>query len=464
MENISVNSIMENRNLDELFDITLELSEDAYDVEMDGIDDYSFLDSDKTFPILLYNSGDTLYIAFRGTGTDITTLEGIGNTISNILTDIGTTDPLGLGNYISYYDNLKGVIKSDYLDLKAHEGFLSILNKVYLDLTKEIFRLKPSKLIITGHSAGGALATLFYYLYQNDNRIDVRKSKIEKVISYGSPRVIYNIDSNIEKYNENCKELVRIYNLNDIVSYLPFNNNLIFNDNITTGFKHVGLAFCLDSNLSINSLNALAISCVRKNINNVSRLLDTTDYFSSIETMKFLYTDKYLDLMSRCFIESYNTAVTLEETTDLEIEAYTLDLKRKTELINNYNGKCDLLKPLGIEDILKRSPIGETEEQENVTIASIGGAVIGFNKISTEAHSLKSYRENMDLLINQEVEQRQDVLEETDGKTIFKPEVEVVSREDIMTKLMEKIEVEIESGKIVGIVKGETNGLIIYND
>ena len=453
---------MELHNLDELYDLTLDLSTKAYNPESSIEKGYTFLEDSEDFPVLLYKDNDTLFIAFRGTNTDISTFEAIGNTISNILTDIGTTDPLGVGNYLSYYDTFKFFIKGEYLQLKAHEGFIKVLDKIYFDLRQKIDTYDCSKVILTGHSAGGALATLFYYLYENDRRYTDKTKPIKYVVSYGSPRVIYDFQENIDLYNKNCKNLTRIFNLGDIVSYAPFKNSLLFTDNITSGFVHVGKPLCLDSNLSINSLNALTIMCARNNIKNIQPLLDEQEYFTSLETLQYLYTDKYLSLMTDCLFKSFETAITDEDVTPAQIEAYTLELKDKSEKIENYNGKCELLQPLGIADILKQNPIGETKEQEDTTIASIGGSILGMNKISVEAHALTKYRENLDLLINQEVAQRKP-LEEEDKEIVFESSVKPVSTEDILDLLLEKIEIDIELGKIVGITNDAETGLIIYD-
>ena len=438
---------METKNIDELYDITLELATSAYSPESALLKNYSFLEESTNFPVLFYKDLDTLYIAFRGTGTDISNFEALGNTISNILTDFATTDPTGLGNYINYYTNFQTVQGN----LKAHEGFLSTLAKIYLPLIQRIESYSCKDLIITGHSAGGALSTLFYYLYQND----LKKTKnIRYVVSYGSPRVIYNFQQNIELYEKNCKDLLRVFNLNDVVTYVPFKNNLLFQDNITTGFIHVGKAVCLDSNIQINSLNAFTIECARNNINNIKPLVN-------LETYKLLYTDKYLDLMSRCLFEGYEKFITDEDVTPSILKAYTLNLNEKLSKLDNYNDKCDVLEPLGVSNILKNSPIGETPEQENITIASIGGAILGFNKISVEAHSLLKYRENITKLISQEIQTRKPIDME-DKEIIFADKVEPVSTEEIIEKLFQKINEEVESGKIVGITENSTSGLIIY--
>ena len=146
---------MELHNLDELYDITLNLSEKAYDPDSSIEKEYTFLEDTTDFPVLLYKDNNTLFVAFRGTNTDISTFESLGNSISNILTDIGTTDPLGLGNYLSYYDTFKFFIKGEYLGLKAHEGFIKVLDKIYFDLRKKIDDYDCSDIILTGHSAGG---------------------------------------------------------------------------------------------------------------------------------------------------------------------------------------------------------------------------------------------------------------------------------------------------------------------
>jgi len=165
--------------------------------------------------------------------------------------------------------------------------------------------------------------------------------------------------------------------------------------------------------------------------------------------------------MSRCLFEGYEKFITDEDVTPSILKAYTLNLNEKLSKLDNYNDKCDVLEPLGVSNILKNSPIGETPEQENITIASIGGAILGFNKISVEAHSLLKYRENITKLISQEIQTRKPIDME-DKEIIFADKVEPVSTEEIIEKLFQKINEEVESGKIVGITENSTSGLIIY--
>jgi len=108
-------------------------------------------------------------------------------------------------------------------DIYVHGGFYKLLykNNLYSELfiTLEILlkKHKTYKLNITGHSLGGALATLFGYILSNDI------SNLINIISFASPRVgnknwalSFNNKKNINHY--------RIVNQKDIVTAVPYIN------------------------------------------------------------------------------------------------------------------------------------------------------------------------------------------------------------------------------------------------
>ncbi|OZM58536.1 hypothetical protein CIB95_02920 [Lottiidibacillus patelloidae] len=98
---------------------------------------------------------------------------------------------------------------------KVHFGFLEVYkscrNELFAGL-KEIDKTK--KVIITGHSLGAALATVF--------ALDLAKNaafKNIKLINYASPRVGNQKFCNA--VNKEIAEIVRIVNVHDVVTLLP---------------------------------------------------------------------------------------------------------------------------------------------------------------------------------------------------------------------------------------------------
>ncbi len=99
---------------------------------------------------------------------------------------------------------------------KTHTGFTEIYSSCRDRIIDALQWLSPRKqLFITGHSLGGALATL--------NALDVAANtrfKHPTMINFGSPRVGNTIFA--EEYNARVKNSIRIVNVRDIVPHLPF--------------------------------------------------------------------------------------------------------------------------------------------------------------------------------------------------------------------------------------------------
>jgi len=109
-------------------------------------------------------------------------------------------DPTRLNNYE------KGI--------KVHEGFYNIylsIREQLLDQVKKLSR-EVTQLVITGHSLGGALATITAF--------DLAKNKLKPVVyTFAAPRA-GNIDF-AKKYNSFNLNTQRIFNTSDIVPDLP---------------------------------------------------------------------------------------------------------------------------------------------------------------------------------------------------------------------------------------------------
>lgn len=104
-------------------------------------------------------------------------------------------------------------IKLKDTELKVHGGFYKHFNSLRCKLKEEMN--DSTKLILTGHSLGGALATLAgCYVHSFVPNI------LKKVITFGSPRVMCTEFCNW--YNERlAKKTIRIYDIFDPVPHLP---------------------------------------------------------------------------------------------------------------------------------------------------------------------------------------------------------------------------------------------------
>lgn len=125
-------------------------------------------------------------------------------------------------------------------DIGLHKGFAKSLLSSH-NVEKILSQIKPImeenpdyKLFVTGHSLGGALATLFgFYVAANDDPIYTTNAPVQ-VFSASSPRVGDKAFRDSFKYLEERGKLrhARIYNARDKVPMLPYVGGF---------YKHVGL-------------------------------------------------------------------------------------------------------------------------------------------------------------------------------------------------------------------------------
>ena len=175
------------------------LSKQAYleptDINLDSFS-FSFI-SNKAKDTELYaiKKQDTLYIVFRGTEI---------NSRQDRFTDylFFPYSPCPLNNKI-----------------KVHRGFYNSFKSIELELTNYIFSARPSKIIFTGHSLGGALALLSSY-FLSKTLFHTNKF-IKSVITFGAPKVgnKYFVADYKQQYFYNS--ILCVVNNSDIVPQLP---------------------------------------------------------------------------------------------------------------------------------------------------------------------------------------------------------------------------------------------------
>jgi GTPase SAR1 family protein len=174
--------------------------------------------ADKTVPVIALSGfiDEELIIAFRGTvlaninqETDIV-LEMVTCMICNFIPLLSISQKSL--NFLINEQQIKNIYGGE-----IHLGFALLMEEMLPKIQNEIEQLKPKTICLTGHSLGGALATLAAYrLRKQGFSIPI------SVYTFGAPRVG---DSAFASKYEDSKVLhFRIENKNDIVPHLPPNS------------------------------------------------------------------------------------------------------------------------------------------------------------------------------------------------------------------------------------------------
>lgn len=450
------------------FDITIDLCKESYEPQTKG---ENFIDGE--FPIIYRKIGTILYVAVRGTKNNFSTYNDSLESIKNMIVDASAGDLLGENTSLSEFEEFKLDLNDKASKLTAHAGFIKELSKYYFKIKEAIssFYNSATKVVFTGHSAGGAIATLLYYCYEVDIRIENRLP-VYYTITYGSPRVIRDTLENLEMYNKSCPRLIRCFNANDIVSYVPFKNPTPFIGSMGSGFTHVGTPIPMDSNVDFNSLNTLILQVLKGNKELYGEIFKkySFDELRQNKILGLITSDKYLGLLGKSMFECFTNVGVRKEVSDEMIISSSKQLLTNSQQILDYTLKCNLAQPLGIEEILKENNIYDSEIQEDVGISGIFGSLMKYNKLSVEAHDLEKYRENASIFEKMEFERGFSILnrggtEEPEKYNI--PEEPIpITRANLFSELMTRILDDMERGELVGVIEideSELPLLISYN-
>jgi triacylglycerol lipase len=98
----------------------------------------------------------------------------------------GTEGITSLRDWLTNGQHLMHACPKDWGDVKAHRGFYNALSAIYQGVRQEVRgrRKNNQKVFLTGHSLGGALATLCAYRFQKVGGVPMAG-----VYVFGSPRV-----------------------------------------------------------------------------------------------------------------------------------------------------------------------------------------------------------------------------------------------------------------------------------
>ncbi len=400
-------------NNDRYFDQTLFYATLAYDSDFEEaqlLKDPIIKVGDENYLCLIKQDRRDLFVSFRGT-----------NNFHNAIIDLTTEDSL-MDNFkmarslLSQNDEIKNRIHPENMKIKFHAGFLAMMLRfLYFKVIEQLkaFSGTVDHIILTGHSMGAALAGIFYYLYETDTGIDEDdRIPIQRCITYASPRFVRNEPSYVNLYNRNCPNLTRIFNIDDVVSYLPLNEPInIAGYNILSGFKHVGQPRCLNGENTNNNINTYTVTKLQSpfSINLYNQLIEDDDIGNTERDIKELL---YSKSFNSALIGSLVKSITLKQcsiVSNKEIIDFVMDLKKSIAEKSTYDEKIKEFSILGIEDILRFNKIGEDPRQENIGLSAIFGMIFNASMNGAYFHGTKYYRELLDKAIQLEANNKKDI-------------------------------------------------------
>ena len=406
------------KNFSDLVKICSELSKEVYEKNIYESDSKTIL-LDYSTPVLIRRDRGKLFIAVRGSVS-------LANWISNLT----LYSPVLGRDRLSTYPEFKLINEKN--PTRFHSGFLEVitygqtatrLNQVKLEgsiplynkIRREIDNQRQvvDEVIFTGHSLGGAVASILYYLYQNDyNRLE-KKVTHSRSITFGAPRFVKR--GYEDGYNSSCPNLFRCWNKQDIVPYTPLYNP-IDGFGFLSGFIHCGRGLCLDQpSITQVNINRYTTDIIKEN-EPLKIALRGSTIKDGKKMRDLLISKQYQVALIGSVLSAFGNVEMKEGINEKVIYSMESNLKEKVVNAPNYLQKCNVLGNCGFEDYLKSVPIGEDPRQQDYTVLGIFGSV--FRTLTIEAHDINVYIENVNKIISKEVENNTSVLYTATEKTI----------------------------------------------
>ena len=465
---IDVKQTIDVENIDDLFVRTLEFCEIVY--ELDSFENgkyYKTIDipgkrfilREYNFPVLFNISEGTLFIVFRGTSGARTYQEGVSNFLTDLSTKKRVEDFL---NKISSYENLSEHLPEKIAEIECHYGFLKDLDIMYNDMKSKIAKLKNIKhIIVSGHSAGGALASLFSLIYSYDESIDDKKD-IDFVITYGSPRWLFDNIEYKQLYDDALPNSIRVWNQQDAVTYVPFHKPPAlptFTDTIS-GFIHTGQSFCLDAEYLNQNLNLLIENMIKNDNGQILNIVKKLNPNLTNALMNYVISEDFQNVISGGLLECMRNSYIKPEVTSETIKVYNERFRENFKEIESYADKCLELEPFHLMDLALNSNLKDTDDLQDIGLMSIFGLTYNFFNTSAKAHFPPHYKKLLNELISEQEKTNKDIISsKKDLLDDFKeeetkeelPQIDQIDASYIITteKILGYTESEFQSGNIV---------------
>ena len=248
-------------------------------------------------------------------------------------------------------------------------------------------------------------------------------------------------------FNNSVRSYHRVWNTLDPIAYVPFKKKVVIDNmmgsNILSGYTHVGNSFDLSGNIVNNDVNLLLYEILQGNKDKIQMLLENKDLLTNSKLLKFMLSDKYLNLQLYTFYSCLESVEVKEDITEEQLNFLTTELQKDTSKLLSYAEKCNLVSAWGISDILKMNPIGDDVDEENFTIDCIAGCSIASNKITAKAHKLEYYHELLDKLIARQIDERKPIFEVIDKVNFYK------NGNDMFDSVIGMVEGEFTDGSVV---------------
>jgi len=403
-ESFNTKITVNEHNTDELLEKSLFWSRKAYDDEAQEERNVYRIES-PDFPVIVHKDRRRLYIAFRGTDP---------MKMMNIITDLNTV----FGNTsTSGYRQFEGKLYTDAQKVKFHSGFLKALAGVYQQIIQKVEQYGNNELdeiVATGHSAGGALASIFTFIYNTDTTIiDIRdRLPIYKCITFASPRCLINTDDAHDIYTKYCPNVTRVWLTEDLITYLPLHDKLAYDDpeqdtdeqDAVFGFIHVGTSFCLDGNRVRNNLNVYMTNEVQKSRDVVNDMLGMSDTQQVQELLQLTTSPEFMTYLFTGAIECAK-AIQCKRVSEIDIRAMARNIQTNTKQLTTYAQKCGVLEPLNLADYLRTLPLGENDDQDkqDYSLAYAGYYAVKENIKLFTHHDLDTYEQRLAFLISRQI-------------------------------------------------------------